>query len=73
MSGFIIRFEKTVLGDNGHERQICEDLFEVDAPGEEQAVEIAKQRFCALHSSSDWCIFADKIVVEASEPGSAKQ
>ena len=45
MARYIARFMKDVLGDNGHEAEICQRSIEIDAAGLGDAAELAKLSF----------------------------
>jgi hypothetical protein len=63
MSRYVVRFIKDVLGDNGHEAQICQSSIEVDALDRSEATELAKQNFCKSEKLCDWSLHADRIQV----------
>ena len=67
MALYVVRFMKTLLGENGHEADVCQDMLEVDAPNEGQAVELAKQKFCDKQSLCDWSLHADRVHVNAAD------
>jgi hypothetical protein len=46
MPRFVVWFMKDVLGENGHETEICQCSLEIDASSEVQATELAKRKFC---------------------------
>ena len=46
MTRYVVKFFKEVLGDNGHEAEICQGECEVDAPNRVEAVELGKRVFC---------------------------
>ena len=45
MSRYVARFMKNVLGENGHEAEICQRSVEIEAPNSECAAELAKTNF----------------------------
>jgi hypothetical protein len=67
MSRFVVRFMKDVLGENGHELEICQSLLEIDASSEGLATEAAKLKFCQQQSLCDWSLHADRIRIEAAD------
>ena len=67
MSQYVVRFMKTVLGQNGHELDVCQGTHEVDASTEGQAVELAKRKFCEKQSLRDWSLHADRVHVKAAD------
>jgi hypothetical protein len=67
MSMYVVRFMKTVLGENGHEVDACQGTHEVDASNEGQAVELAKRKFCEKQSLRDWSLHADRVQVSAAD------
>ena len=67
MSVYVVRFMKTLLGENGREVDVCQSTLEVDASNEGQAVELAKQKFCETQSLCDWSLHADRVHVNAAD------
>ncbi|XUM21852.1 hypothetical protein ACRAVF_32325 [Bradyrhizobium oligotrophicum S58] len=67
MSRYVIHFMKDVLGENGHQCEICQSTFEVEADSEGEAAEIAKSRFCEQQELRDWSLHADRIEVKAAD------
>jgi len=67
MSRFVVRFMKDVLGENGHESEICQSLLEVDASDEGLATEMAKLKFCQQQSLCNWSLHADRIRIESAD------
>jgi len=67
MSGYVIRFMKNVLGENGRECEVCQGTLEIDAPTESQATEMAKQKFCETQALCDWSLHADRIQVRSAD------
>jgi hypothetical protein len=61
MSRYVVQFMKDVLGGNGREIEICQRSLEVDAPSEDQATELAKQKFCESERLCEWSLHADRI------------
>jgi hypothetical protein len=61
MAHYIIRFFKNVTGDRGQVRELCQCTVELDASSEVDAEASAKQRFCAMHSTRDWSLHADRV------------
>jgi hypothetical protein len=45
MPWFVVQFMKDVLGENGHECEVCQSTVEVDAADEDEAAQVAKQKF----------------------------
>jgi len=64
---YVVRFMKTLLGENGHEVEVCQSTLEVDASTEGQAVELAKRQFCEKQSLCDWSLRADRFQVRAAD------
>jgi hypothetical protein len=58
---------KDVLGENGHELEVCQGTLEIDALNEGDATELAKQKFCETQSLCDWSLHADRIHVTTAE------
>ena len=67
MSHFVVSFMKNVLGDNGRQIEICQRTVEIDAPGEGEATELAKLRFCKAERLSEWSLHADRIQVKPAD------
>jgi hypothetical protein len=58
---------KNVLGENGHEKEICQCTVEVDAATKADATELAKQKFCETQGTSDWYDYADRMQVKEGD------
>jgi hypothetical protein len=58
---------KHVLGDNGHEAEICQRSIEIEAPCVTDAAELAKIRFCEREHVRDWLLHADRVHVTDAE------
>jgi hypothetical protein len=67
MSHFVVSFMKHVLGGNGRQIEICQSTVEIDAPSEDIATELAKQRFCEAERLCEWSLHADRIQVQAPD------
>jgi hypothetical protein len=67
MSRFVVRFMKDVLGENGHEIEICQRALEVDASSEGQATELAKKKFCEKEALCEWSLHADRIQIKEAD------
>jgi hypothetical protein len=67
MARYIARFMKNVLGDNGHEAEICQSSIEVEAPSSVDAAELAKMKFCETKKVRDWLLHADRVHVADAE------
>jgi hypothetical protein len=67
MTRYVARFMKHVLGDNGHEAEICQRLIEIEAPCVTDAAELAKMRFCERERVGDWLLHADRVHVTDAE------
>jgi hypothetical protein len=52
---------KDVLGANGRAAEICQRSIEIETPSREQAVELAKIRFCETEKVKDWLLHADRV------------
>jgi hypothetical protein len=63
MALYVARFMKNVLGDNGHEAEICQRAIEIEAPCVTDAAELAKLRFCEREHVRDWVLHADRVHV----------
>jgi hypothetical protein len=67
MARYIARFMKDVLGENGHEAEICQRSLEIEAPNLGDAAELAKMRFCETENVKDWLLHADRVHVADAE------
>jgi hypothetical protein len=67
MSHFVISFMKDVLGGNGREIEVCQSTVEIDASDENQAAELAKQKFCETQKLCEWSLHADRIRIRAAD------
>jgi len=63
MARYIVRFMKDVLGENGHEAEICQRSMEIDAADKLSASDLAKVRFCKNESVKEWSLHADRVHV----------
>ena len=69
MARYVARFMKNVLGENGHEAEICQRSIEIDAPCVTDAAELAKMKFCESENVRDWLLHADRVhVIDAEFP-----
>lgn len=66
MARYIARFMKDVLGENGHEKEICQRSLEIEAANKARAADAAKIKFCEAESVRDWSLHADR--VQITEP-----
>jgi hypothetical protein len=67
MARYIARFMKDVLGDNGHQAEICQRSIEVEAHSETHAAELAKREFCECEQVKDWILHADRVRIADAE------
>ena len=67
MTRYVVKFFKEVLGDNGHEAEICQGECEVDAPNRVEAVELGKRVFCDHGQLSHWSLHADRVSAAETE------
>jgi hypothetical protein len=58
---------KDVLGENGHEAEICQRSIEVEAQSRAHAAELAKIKFCETEQVKDWILHADRVRVADAE------
>jgi hypothetical protein len=61
MSRYVVQFMKDVLGGNGRQIEICQQSLEIDALSADQAMELAKQKFCETERLCEWSLHADRI------------
>jgi hypothetical protein len=67
MPRYIARFMKNVLGDNGHEAEICQRSLEIVAGNKTLAADLAKLRFCETENVREWSLHADRVQVSDAE------
>jgi hypothetical protein len=67
MKRYVIRFFKTVMGDNGHTAEICQRVVQLEAPDADEAAVAAKQQFCDKEQIAHWALHADRVHVAESE------
>lgn len=67
MTRYVARFMKDVLGENGHQIEICQRSIEVVAATAGDAAELAKVRFCEAENVPNWCLHADRLHVADTE------
>jgi hypothetical protein len=67
MARYVARFMKDVLGENGHETEICQRSLEIEADNQAHAAEAAKIKFCEAENVKDWFLHADRVHVAESE------
>jgi hypothetical protein len=67
MARYVARFMKNVLGEKGHEAEICQRSIEIEAPSRVHAAELAKARFCETENVRDWLLHADRVHVADAE------
>ena len=67
MTHYIARFMKDVLGENGHQAEICQRSIEVEASDKTRAAELAKIEFCQSENVKNWLIHADRVDVTDAE------
>jgi hypothetical protein len=67
MARYIARFMKSVLGENGHETEICQRSMEIEARSSAHAAELAKEKFCESEQVKDWSLHADRVRIADAE------
>jgi hypothetical protein len=67
MARYIARFMKDVLGENGHEAEICQHSIEIDARNMGHAAKLAKIKFCETEQVKDWSLHADRMHIADAE------
>ncbi len=67
MARYIARFMKDVLGENGHEAEICQRSLEIEALDKACAADAAKVKFCEVENVKDWSLHADRVQVTDAE------
>ena len=67
MARYIARFMKKVLGENGHEAEICQRTVEIEAENRVGAADAAKVKFCETENVKDWFLRADRVHLAEAE------
>jgi len=67
MTRYVVKFYKTVMGDNGHGAEICQGECEVDAANPLAAVDRGKHAFRDQARVPHWSLHADRISVAETE------
>jgi hypothetical protein len=67
MARYVARFMKDVLGENGHETEICQRSLEIEAENQAHAAEAAKVKFCDTENVKDWFLHADRVLIADAE------
>ena len=67
MARYIAQFMKGVLGENGHEAEICQCSVEIEASNKAHAAELAKIKFCEAEKVKNWLLHADRVHVTDAE------
>lgn len=67
MARYIARFMKNVLGENGHEAEICQCSMEIEARSRDAAAELAKIKFCETERVGNWMLHADCVQIAEAE------
>ena len=58
MSRYVVQFMKVVLGENGHEAEVCQRSMEIDAADKLEAADLAKVSFCESERVKEWSLHA---------------
>ena len=64
---YVVKFFKEVMGDNGHEAEICQGALEIEAPTPLDAAERGKRKFCDQGRLPHWSLHADRVSVAETE------
>ena len=67
MARYVARFMKDVLGENGHETEICQRSLEINAENQAVATDAAMAKFCESEKVRDWFLRADRVLIAESE------
>jgi hypothetical protein len=62
---------KDVLGEKGHQAEICQRSIEIEAPSSLRAAELAKLKFCETENVGHRLLHADR--VHGADAGSVAQ
>jgi len=63
MAHYIVRFFKTLTGDQGQARAACRRVIDINACNATEAASLAKRQFCELREIREWSLLADRIDV----------
>jgi hypothetical protein len=58
---------KDVLGENGHQTEICQRSLEIEASNKAHAADAAKIKFCEAENVKNWSLHADRVQVTDAE------
>ena len=67
MTRYVVKFFKDVLGENGHEAEICQRQLDIDALNPLDAAERGKRKFCDYERLAHWSLHADRVSVAETE------
>jgi hypothetical protein len=67
MARYVVRFMKVVLGENGHESEICQRSIEVNAADKLKAADLAKVSFCESECVKEGSLHADHVRITDAE------
>jgi hypothetical protein len=67
MARYVVRFMKVMLGENGHETEICQRSMEVDAADKLKAADLAMVSFCESECVKEWSLHADRVHITDAE------
>jgi hypothetical protein len=67
MTRYVVEFFKEVMGDNGHQAEVCQGKLEIDAANRLDAAEHAKREFCEQRRLADWSLHADRVTVAETD------
>ena len=67
MARYVVRFMKDVLGENGHEAEICQRSIEINAANVLIAADLAKVGFCESEHVKEWSLNADRFQITKAE------
>jgi hypothetical protein len=67
MARYIVRFYKEVMGENGHQAEVCQEVLEIEAANPHDAAECGKRQFCDHGRIAHWSLHADRVSVAETE------
>ena len=67
MTRYVVKFFKEVLGDNGHQAEICQGALEVDAANSARCCRTRQARILRSKQLAHWSLHADRVSVAETE------
>jgi hypothetical protein len=67
MARYMVKFVKNLVTDTGQQMEVVQQSFDIDAPTQGEALELAKKCFCNGEQISEWTQRADRMLVEEAD------